>query len=131
MRKFHTFLLAFAASVVAVSLGDVSALAQAPAQQYFVYFGTYTDAQSKGIYAYRFEPAAARLTPIGLAAETQSPAFIVPHPNGRFLYAANEHEDGVGAGQNNSVSAFAIDAQSGKLTFLNKVSSRGAGPCHV
>jgi len=43
-------------------------------------------------------------------------------PNGRFVYAANEENAG-------SVSAFSNGNQ--KLTPLNTVSSRGAGPCHV
>jgi len=106
--------------------------AQGQPQEYLVYLGTYTrPAASKGIYAYRFQPATGKLTPIGLAGETQNPSFLVPHPNGRFLYAANEREEGDGQGTNNSVSAFAIDQRTGKLTFLNKVSARGGMPCHV
>jgi 6-phosphogluconolactonase len=107
------------------------AKAQTPAREYFVYFGTYTGAASKGIYAYRFQPAAGKLTPLGLAAETSNPSFLAVHPSGRFLFAANEHETGDGPGKNNSVSAFAIDPKTGALSFLNKVSSRGEGPCHV
>jgi 6-phosphogluconolactonase len=107
------------------------ARAQTPALEYFVYVGTYTQAASKGIYAYRFQPAAGKLTSIGLAAETPSPSFLAVHPSGRYLFAANEHETGDGPGKNNSVSAFAIDPKTGALRFLNKVSSRGEGPCHV
>src|SRR5262245_4649515 len=106
--------------------------AQTPgAKEYFAFFGTYTRANGKGIYAYRFQPSSGTLTPLGLAAETPNPSFLVVHPNGRFLYAANEHEPGDGPGKNNNVSAFAIDHKTGKLTFLNKVSSHGEGPCHV
>jgi 6-phosphogluconolactonase len=47
----------------------------------------------------------------------------VAHANGRFLYAANEQEA--------TVSAFAMDAQSGKLTPINTVKSGGTSPCHV
>ena len=93
---------------------------------YLMYVGTSTVAPStsKGIYAYRFEPGTGKLTPLGLAAETVSPGFLAVHPNHRFLYASNESGGG-------TVSAFAIDAKTGKLIFLNKVSSRGAGPAHV
>jgi 6-phosphogluconolactonase len=105
------------------SPGLSPAVAQSP--EYLVYFGTYTRPNaSKGIYAYRFQPSSGKLTSLGVAAETPNPAFLVAHPNGRFLYAANEQEKG-------TVSAFAIDRQTGKLTALNTVSSRGAGPCHV
>jgi len=35
------------------------------------------------------------------------------------------------AGRQGKVSAFAIDAKTGKLTALNDVSSGGSGPCHL
>ncbi|HYW47003.1 MAG TPA: lactonase family protein [Bryobacteraceae bacterium] len=89
-----------------------------------VYIGTYTRQNSKGIYAYRFQPSTGKLTEIGLAGETSNPSFLAVHPNKKFLYAANENSNG-------TVSAFSIDAATGKLTLLNQVSSKGSGPCHV
>jgi 6-phosphogluconolactonase len=89
-----------------------------------VYIGTYTRQNSKGIYAYRFQPSTGKLTEIGLAGETSNPSFLAVHPNKKFLYAANENGTG-------TVSAFSIDAATGKLTLLNQVSSKGSGPCHV
>jgi len=97
---------------------------------YFVYIGTYTGPASKGIYAYRFHPADGKLTPIGLAAETVNPSFLAIHPNGRFVYSVSELDTYNGQ-KTGAVSAFRIDPQSGKLTLLNTVSSRGGGPCHV
>ena len=57
-----------------------------------LYVGTYTTgaAGSKGIYAWRFDAATSTVTSLGLAAETDSPSWVVVHPNKRFLYAANE-----------------------------------------
>jgi 6-phosphogluconolactonase len=95
----------------------------------FVYVGTYTGPTSKGIYAYRFD-AAGRLTPLGLVAESVNPSFLAVDPSRRFLYAVNEISN-FGGQKSGAVSAFAIDRGTGKLTFLNQVSSRGAGPCHV
>jgi 6-phosphogluconolactonase len=65
-----------------------------------------------------------------LAVETVNPTFLAIHPQGKFLYAANEigNFKGEKAG---AISAFAIDAASGKLTLLNQQSSRGGGPCHL
>lgn len=115
--------MVMASLAVLLSTGMSPAVAQSP--EYFVYFGTYTRANaSKGIYAYRFQPSTGKLTSLGLAAETPNPSFLVAHPNGRFLYAANEQEKG-------TVSAFAIDRATGKLTALNTVASRGAVACHV
>jgi 6-phosphogluconolactonase len=97
--------------------------------EWLMYVGTYTNKQSKGIYAYRFQ-ASGKFNPLGLVAETSSPSFLVVDRNQKFLYAANEllKYEGRPAG---SISAFAIDAATGQLKLLNKVSSKGAGPCHV
>src|ERR1043165_2059980 len=96
-----------------------------PPPEWNLYVGTYTRPQkSKGIYAWRFQPATGKLTPIGLVAETASPSFLAVHPNQHVLYAVNELREG-------AISAFAIDPPTGKLTFLNKVSAKGDGPCHI
>ena len=103
-----------------------------PKGKYFIYVGTYTEegSKSKGIYAYRFDPAAKEITAIGLVAETINPSFVALHPNHHFLYAVNEV--GKYKGQSSgAVSAFAIDRVTGKLTLLNEVPSRGADPCYI
>jgi 6-phosphogluconolactonase len=98
--------------------------------KYMIYVGTYTDHGSKGIYVYRFDSSTGKLTSIGLAAETAEPSFLAVHPNGRSLYAVNE--TGSYNGQpTGAVSAFAIQPESGKLSLLNQVSSRGADPAHI
>ncbi|PYV09963.1 MAG: 6-phosphogluconolactonase [Acidobacteria bacterium] len=98
--------------------------------QVLIYVGTYTITKSKGIYAYRFDAATGRLTSVGLVANTTNPSFLAVHPSRRFLYAANEIAN-YESGKSGGVSAFAIDRESGILTFLNEVSSRGADPCYV
>jgi 6-phosphogluconolactonase len=98
--------------------------------KYMIYVGTYTDHGSKGIYVYRFDSSTGKLTSLGLAAETAEPSFLAVDPNGRFLYAVNE--TGSYNGQpTGAVSAFAIRPESGKLSLLNQVSSRGADPAHI
>jgi 6-phosphogluconolactonase len=114
-----------------VSLAGWGVLAQAPADDYFMYLGTYTAHASKGIYAYRFQPSTGKLTFMGAVATTPSPSFLAVHPNGRVLYAANENDPAIAAGKSNYVSAFAIDQATGRLTFLNNQSARGGWPCHI
>jgi 6-phosphogluconolactonase len=104
-----------------------------PVTDIIMFVGTYTKAPSKGIYAYRFQAATGEVAPLGtagLAAETENPSFLAVHPNQRFLYAVNEISkyEGKDAG---SVSAFSIDRATGSLTLLNRVSTRGGGPCHL
>ena len=110
---------------------DARGAERAPSKsKYFVYIGTYTEKGSKGIYSCRFDPAADRLTSVGLAAETVDPSFLAIDPSGRFLYAVNEISEYEGR-TSGAVSAFAIAPGTGKLTFLNEVPSGGAGPCHL
>jgi 6-phosphogluconolactonase len=89
---------------------------------YLAYVGGY----GPGINAFRFHAANGHMTHIGLAAETPAPSFMVVHPNGHYLYAVNEKGK-----KDDTLSAFAIDAKSGKLTLLNTISSRGSSPCHL
>ena len=91
MKQINGFLgsVIFAASallpVVAFSAGP-----SARKGEYIVYVGTYTRQQSKGIYAFRFDPATGKSASLGLVAETDNPSFLAVHPNRRLLYAVNE-----------------------------------------
>ena len=94
-----------------------------------VYVGTYTRSGSKGVYLCFFDPGSGKLSKAQLACEATDPSFIAVHPNSRFLYAVSAMpagEDAYGC-----VSAFAVCANTGRLTALNHVSSGGANPCHV
>ena len=96
------------------------------AKRYLVYVGTYsTKTASKGIYVFRYDANLGKLTPMGVAAETQDPSWVAVPPSGKFLYAVNE------AGKNSMVSAFAIDSGSGKLTLLNQLPALGEDPCYL
>ncbi len=98
--------------------------------KYFLYVGTYTDKDSRGIYAYRYDSESGELTSLGLAAPAENPSFLAVDPSGRYLYAVNE--TGRFKGEvSGAVSAFAIDRETGKLTLLNQVPSKGADPCYI
>ena len=89
-----------------------------------VYVGTYTRGASKGIYLCEQNADTGALTIVDTTM-TESPSFLVLRPGGRFLYAMNE------AGEPGTVSAFAVDPASGKLTAINQQSSHGTAPCHA
>lgn len=95
-----------------------------------VYIGTYTGQTSKGIYAFRFDDATGALTSLGLVAETASPSFLTSSANGRFVFAVNELQSFEGAASG-SVTSFAADAATAKLTQISVQPSNGAGPCHL
>jgi len=116
-------LLAFTV-VIAASIRSTAAT------DLLVYFGTYTGPSSQGIYVARLDLQSGELSRPELAVETRNPSFLAVHPNGHFLYAVNEIGDYEGA-KSGSVSAFAIAADTGRLTALNRQASGGAGPAHL
>jgi 6-phosphogluconolactonase len=131
MKKiFQVFVFVVVMFGALFCLGGTQQSAQTATGNYFVYVGTYTAQQSKGIYLYRLDVNTGKVDSLGLAAETNDPSFLAVHPNQKFLYAVNE----TGKFQNQSsgaVSAFAINRSTGKLTLLNQVASHGADPCYV
>jgi len=98
------------------------------AADYWMYTGTYTSGASKGIYVSRYQPQKGRVTKPVLAADTGNPSFLTIHPNHKWLYTVNENGSETVMG---SVSAYAIDPKTGKLSLLNWVSSKGGAPCHL
>lgn len=91
-----------------------------------LYIGTYTQHGGKGIYVARFDTETGEIGEITLAAEASNPSFLALHPSQPILYAANEMGEGDG-----QVSAFAIDAASGALEFINQQPTHGSAPCHL
>ncbi len=104
-----------------------AALSTVSAKSIPVYFGTYTGGNnsSKGIYRSVLDLETGKLSNPVLAAETRNPSFLEIHPDGKFLYAVSE------SGRAGSVSAYAIDKNTGDLKLLNQQPSGGSGPCHI
>ncbi len=130
-----TLTLLFAIALVAAFAGSVATAAHH--SKYLFFVGTYTQegSKSKGIYAFSYDADTSQVAPLGLAAETTNPSWLTVHPNGGFLYAVNEVANYKGP-NSGGLSAFSIDRTkdgqaTGKLTFLNEVATRGAGPCYV
>src|SRR5467141_559280 len=123
-RRILALSLLFATLIFSVA--GRSAGKPAGQHRYLVSVGTYTTkTESKGIYAYEFDSDTGKLTPKGVAAETPDPSWVAVHPNGKYAYAANE------SGKASAVSAFAVDAKSGKLTLLNQIPALGEDPCYL
>ena len=111
------------------------------ANEMLVYVGTYTEpirfgtgkileGKGEGIYQYRMDPATGALEFDSNTTGVMNPSYLAIHPTQRFLYAVNElkmYEDK----PTGTVSAFAADAKSGRLEFLNRQLTHGTDPCHV
>lgn len=110
-------------SIVAFALLLPSVLAK----DCFVYFGTFTDTSSRGIYVSRLDEDTGKLSEPQLAIAAINPNYLAVTPDSRFLYAATR-----GGGTNIGViSAYTIDGQTGTLSLLDQKSSGGNGPCFV
>lgn len=95
-----------------------------------VYFGTYTNDTSRGIYVSTLDSVNGKLIPAELAVEAKNPSFLAIHPGGKYLYAVSEVAEFDGK-KTGSIGAYSIDGPTGRLTLLNQQPSMGASPCHL
>ena len=116
--RFRTFI---ATIILCLTLSTVCA------ESLPVYFGTYTSGRnaSKGIYRSLLDTDTGKLSAPVLVIEAKNPSFLEIHPGGKFLYAVSE------SGDAGTVSAYAIDPDTGNLKLLNSRPSGGSSPCHV
>lgn len=95
-----------------------------------IVFGTgeMSPANGEGVTVFRMDEQG-RLTRL-FAAGKPNPTYLALSPDQRFLYTVNElkeyHEEPSAA-----VSAYAINAETGEITFLNRRMSGGADACYV
>lgn len=89
--------------------------------------GTYTEGQNpeRGIFRATVTPDGSRIELRGVTsvAPNVDPTWLAASPDGRFVYAACEGEQG-------AVLAVAV-AESGELTVLNAQPTGGSGTCHA
>ena len=96
-------------------------------QEFYLFIGTYTNGESKGLYVYRFNAATGEAQPVSIGPGVENPSYCAVSPNGEYVYAVNQFR----GDKPSTVSAFKFDKSSGELKFLNKQSSGGDGPCYV
>lgn len=97
---------------------------------YWVYFGTYTGAKSKGIYVAEYDVRSGEFGAPKLVAELPNPTFLAVHPSGKQIYAVGEVGEFEGK-KGGVIRGYSIDAKTGALTVINSQSTVGGGPCHV
>ena len=105
-------------------------IAEEGAKSMDVYFGTYTQGDSKGIYRSTFDPETGAISAPELVAETPEPSFLALHPTQPLLFAVNETTEYQGQASG-AVTAFRINEENGRLSELNQQASHGGAPCHI
>lgn len=96
------------------------------ADRQLVYIGNYTKGEDAAIYHAEVDAASGALKILGETKCEDAPSYLTLHPTGEYLYVVSEVNSHDGGG---AVSAFAIDPDSGDLTFLN-LQPTGGSPCH-
>ena len=95
------------------------------------YVGTYSQGSAtgrgKGIHLFELDAETGALSARDVFETPLSPSWLALDALRAHMYSANA-AGGSGSG---SVSAYAIDAATGRLTLLNTVSSEGNGPAHA
>lgn len=109
--------------IIVVGMMMGAALNMSAEQKELVFVGS----GHKNITAFWLDLKGGELLPADETAEIHAPSFLAISPNRKFLYAVSE---GHGLGDS-AVSGFRIEGKTGKLAFVNREPTGGAGPCHV
>jgi 6-phosphogluconolactonase (cycloisomerase 2 family) len=140
------FLRNSAASIVAASVGTTAwaTTRRQSSKPLIAYVGTFSSPLSDvlptqvdlppgnglGIHLFQIDRSSGMMTPAGEVRMGTSPSCLVINKSGTRLYSSNETDRYEGTNEG-TVSAFAIDPESGQLREINKVRSGGAGPTYV
>ena len=91
----------------------------------YILIGTYTGTgKDDGIFVYSFNSNTGDFELKSKISGEENPSFLTFNRKGTMVYAVNEVKDG-------KVSSFKFDQTKGELSFVNRVTSGGAGPCFV
>ena len=90
----------------------------------FVYFGSHWKGPNIGFSLANFETDTGKLTTPVFLQEAVAPAYFIISPDGKHLYTCNSDPG-------SSLSAYAIDPATAKLTFLNQKPSGGGDPSYI
>jgi 6-phosphogluconolactonase (cycloisomerase 2 family) len=93
----------------------------------FAYVGCRTtrerNARGAGISVFAVDDGTGPWTPIQVVGDLINPSYLALDRGQRFLYTVH--------GDSSEVSAFGIDVMSGRLSFVNRQSTRGKNPVHL
>ncbi|MGE4587089.1 MAG: lactonase family protein [Mangrovibacterium sp.] len=94
-----------------------------------LYAGTYSEANSEGIYRFVYDSGNGLPERAGVTPNQENPSFMALHPGGKYLYAVSE-VDRKQCRDSGSVTAYRI-LKAGRLERINREPTGGNHPCHV
>ncbi|WP_231612523.1 lactonase family protein [Novipirellula galeiformis] len=99
------------------------------ASEPIIFVSAFKPGDEGAIHAFRFDTQTGTLKPLNQTTGIGHPFFMALSPNGRFLYAIDaEH---FGGEEDEFIAAYAIAGETGKLTRLNRQSTRGTASCYL
>ena len=105
----------------------------ANAKRILAYVGTYSSRDASnhghGIHILEMNPSSGTLAPSQIVKSDTNPSWLAFNRTRTHLYSVNEVTDPkTGSG---SVTGYAVERETGRLSLLNNVSSEGARPAHL
>lgn len=94
-----------------------------------VFVSAFTTGDEGAIHAYRFDSEKGQLKLLHRTTDVENPFFIAVSPNRQFLYSIDAKQ--FGSKDNEFVAAYKINGRDGKLTRLNRQTSRGTASCFL
>lgn len=99
------------------------------AEEPIVFISAFTSGDAGAIHAYRFDSEKGQLKLSQRTTDIENPFFLAISPNRKFLYAIDAKQ--FGSKDDEFVATYKIEGRDGKLTRLNRQSSRGSASCYL
>lgn len=117
-------LASIAAGSVLVLLAETSR-----ADEPLVFISAFASGDQGAIHAFQLDPKAGSLKPVHRTTGVENPFFTAVSPDQKFLYSI--YAPTFGGTEPEQVAAFQIEGHSGKLSPLNRQSTKGTASCYL
>lgn len=101
----------------------------ASADEPLVFVSSFAGGDQGGIHAMTLDEKSATLKPVHKTAGVENPFFIAVSPDQKFLYSI--YAPTFGGKEPEQVAAFKLDGRSGKMSPLNRQSTKGTASCFL
>lgn len=111
--------------ITSIFLSVSAVLANSPV----VFVASFAPGDKGAIHAYQLDVSTGALKPLHRTTGVENPFFIALSRDGRFLYSIHARQ--FGGKEPEEVAAFALDGRTGRMTPLNRQSTRGTASCYL
>lgn len=116
-------------SLLLLTVGALLAQPTAAAEAPVVFVTSFASGEKGSINAYQLQTATGSLKPLHRTTGVENPFFIAVSRDRRFLYSI--HAKTFGGKEPEQVAAYALEGRTGRMTLLNRQSTRGTASCYL